>query len=149
MPFTMAVDDDSYILTADLSVWLNILVPLVGWDSPSLGVWVKLLQDSSAFGIFNYPVGLLMVSELGSPWRYLLYYDTWPPVGLQLILDIPLGSKVWYPELVGYPLRSTLAVPPSVYCSNVPPPPSGKFPTSSFQSTFDVTLSLVPDLLSL
>ena len=90
-----------------------------------------------------------MVSELVSPLGDLQYYDTWTPVGLQFIVDIPLGSKVRYPDLVVSPLRATLSVPPSVYFSVVPPPPSGKFPTSSFQSTFDVTLSLVPDLLSL
>ena len=37
------------------------------------------------------------MSELGSPLGALLYSETWPPVGLQLIVDIPPGSKVIYP----------------------------------------------------
>ena len=35
-----------------------------------------------------------------------------PPVGLHLIMDIPPGSKVRYPDFVGSPLRVTLVVPP-------------------------------------
>ena len=70
-------------------------------------------------------------------------YDTWPPFGLQFILDIPLSSKVRYPDLVGSPLRTTPAVPPPGYCSNFPPPPSGKFSTSTLQSLLAVTLSVM------
>ena len=39
---------------------VNLLGTLVVWDSPSLGVWVKILQDSYGIGISDEPVGFLM-----------------------------------------------------------------------------------------
>ena len=113
----------------------NILVPLMVWDSPSHGVWVNLLQDSSGTIVFDDPVGFWLGYELGSHLWYLLGSETWPPVGLQLIIYIPHGPKLRYPDLVGYLLWDTLAVPPSGYCPNFPPSPSGTWLASPSQAT--------------
>ena len=118
MPFTLGMYDYSSRFTDELLGWSNLLGPLVVWDSPSLGVQVKLFQDSSGVGIVYEPDVLWLGSELGSPLWDLLDSDTWPPVSLQLIVDIPPGSKVRYPDFVGSPLWDTLAVPPSVSCPN-------------------------------
>ena len=83
---------------------MNLLGTLVGLDSTSIGVLFNFLQYSSVIGIVDEPVGLLLGSELVSPLGPLLDYDTWPPVHLQLILYRPPGSKVIYPDLVGYSL---------------------------------------------
>ena len=56
-------------------------------------------------------------------------------------MDVPPGSKLRHPELLGYNLQATLAVPPSGSCTKFPPPPYGKCLTSPSQSTLDVTLS--------
>ena len=52
------------------------------------------MQDFSGVVISDEPVGLYMLSELGLPIGKLLDSDTLPPVGLQLIVGIPPGSKV-------------------------------------------------------
>ena len=65
---------------------------------------VKILQDSSGVGISDEIFGFYLGSELGLPLGDLLYSDNWSPVGILLIVDIPPGSKVSYPELVGYSL---------------------------------------------
>ena len=134
------MDEDSSILKADMSGWVNLLGPLVGWDSNSLGVRVNLFQDSSGVGISDKPVGLLLVSELGSPLGALLDYYTLPHVGLLLIVDIPPGSKVRYPELVVFFSWSTLAVPTSGSCPKFPPPPSGTCLTSPYWATLAATI---------
>ena len=85
-------------------------------ESPSIGVLVNLLRESSGVGIADQPVKFLLVSKLVSPLRALIDSKTWPHVGPQLIVDTPPGSKVIYPELVVSPLQATLAVPPSGSC---------------------------------
>ena len=95
---------------------MNLLGPHVGRDSPSISVQDNQLQDSSGIGIVNYPFGLLMGFELGSPLGDMLYSETWTNVGLQLIVYIPPGSKVRYPDLMGSPLQATPAMPPSRSC---------------------------------
>ena len=52
---------------------------------------VSLLQDSSGIGIVDESVGFLLGSELGLPLGNMLYSETFPPVGLQLIVYIPPG----------------------------------------------------------
>ena len=61
----------------------------VGLDFTSLGVRVNLLQESSEFGIVDDPVGFLTGYELGLPLWALLDSETWPPLGLNFIIDIP------------------------------------------------------------
>ena len=78
-----------YILTAELFGWDNLLSPLVGWDYPIFGVRVNILQESSRIGIVDEPVGFCLGSELLLPLVSLLDYDTWPYVGLQMIVYIP------------------------------------------------------------
>ena len=85
------MNDDSFILTAELLGWVNLLGPFVGWESPSLGVQFNLLQESSGVGIADDPVGLWMFYELGLPLGGLIDSDNWPPVGLQFIVYIPPG----------------------------------------------------------
>ena len=70
----------------------------------------------------------------------LLDSETWNPVGLQVIVDIPPGSKVIYPDLEGSTSRAALAVPPLGYCQKFPPPPSGTCLTSTFISTLAVNI---------
>ena len=97
------MDEDSYILTADLSDWSNLLGTLVGLNYFSLGVWFKLFYYSAGIGIYDVPAGLLLGSELRLSLGDLLYYETWPAVGLKLFLDIPPESKGKQPELVRSP----------------------------------------------
>ena len=125
IPFTLGIGEDSYILTAELSSWVNLLVTFVGWDSPSLGARVNLLKNSYEVGIADKPVGLCLVSELGSPLGDLLDYENWTNLGLQLIVNIPPGLKVRYPFFVVSTSWATLAVPTLVYCLKFPPPPYG------------------------
>ena len=66
--------------------------------------------------IVDDTVGFLLRSELGSPLGALPDYENLPPVGLQLIMDIPPGSKVRHPDLMVSPLQATIAVPPSGSC---------------------------------
>ena len=89
--FTLGMNEDWSILTAEILDWVKLLVHLVVWDSPGLGVWVNLLQDSSRGVIAYDPVGFWLVSELGSPLGVLLYSKTFPPIGIHLIMDIPPG----------------------------------------------------------
>ena len=119
MTFTLSMDKDLSWLTAGLSGWVNLLVLLVGSDYPSLGVWFNILQDSSRNGIFDDPIGFLLGSELDWLLGDLLDSDTWPPVGLKLILDIQLGSRVICPDLVGSPLWVTHPVHLSGSCSKL------------------------------
>ena len=58
----------------------------------------------------------------------------------QLIVDIPPGSKLRYPELVGSPSWATLAVPPWWFCPNFTPPPSGVCLTSPSWATLDANI---------
>ena len=141
MPFTLGMDADSYILTAELSGWYNLLGTIFGWDSPSLGEWVNLLQDSYGIGIIDDTVGFFLVYYLVSPLGDLLYSDTWPPIGLLLIMKIPLGSILRYPDLVGSPSWSKLIVTPSVLCSKFPTPPSRTCLTYPSWTTLYLTLS--------
>ena len=141
MPFTLGMGEDSSILTAKLSGWANLLFPLLVWDSSCLGVWVKPVQFSSGITISDDPVGFTLGSELGSPLGDLLYYETWTPVGLQLIVEISPGSKIRYPDLVGPPSRVTLAVLPLEYFPKFSQTPSGLWITSPSWYTLDVTLS--------
>ena len=92
--FTLGMDKDSYIFTSDMPCWVGLLVPLVGWDSTSIGSQVKILQVSSGIGIVDEPVGLFLESELDLPLRYVLDSETGPSVGFQLIFDRPPGPKV-------------------------------------------------------
>ena len=62
MPFTLGMDEDSYVFTDELSDWSNLLSPLLGWYSLSIGVRVNILQDSSGIGIADEIVGFLLVS---------------------------------------------------------------------------------------
>ena len=63
MPFALGMYYDSYILTSEMSGWFNLLVTFVVWDSPILGVWFNLLQDSSGIGLSDDPVGFWLVYE--------------------------------------------------------------------------------------
>ena len=60
---------------------------------------------------------------------------------IQLIVDIPLGSKVRYPDLSCSPLQSTLAVPPSWYGLRFTSLPPGGYTGSLFQTNLAVTFS--------
>ena len=62
MLFTLIMDEDSSRLTPELLGWVNLLGPLVVWDSPSLSVWINLLQYFSGIGIVCETVGLLLGS---------------------------------------------------------------------------------------
>ena len=59
------------------------------------------------------------------------------------------GSKVRYPNFVGYPSQATLTVPPSGSCKKFLPYLSGKSLTSPLQTTLSATLSLGGDPLSI
>ena len=62
-------------------------------------------------------------------------------------MDIPLGSKLRYPDLVGSPSRATLAVPPSRSGLSFPSLPSGACPDSPSQVKLAVNFSgLLPIL---
>ena len=141
MPFTLGMYEDSCILTYEILGWSGLLVPLVVWDSPSIGLWVNLLQDFSGIGIVDDPVGFWLGSELSSPLWDLLDSETWPPVGLQLIVYTPYDSKVRYPDLVGSLLRATIVVPPSGFFPNFTPPPSWTFLTFTSQARLAATIS--------
>ena len=56
-------------------------------------------------------------------------------------MEISPGSNLRYPDLVGYPSLSTLALPPSGCCPKFPPPNSDTCLTYPSRSTLDVTLS--------
>ena len=56
-------------------------------------------------------------------------------------MDIPIGTKVRYPDLVGSPSRATLAVPPSGSGLRFPSLPSGACTDYPLQSKLDVTFS--------
>ena len=55
----------------------------------------------------------------------LIDSETWPHVDLQLIVEIPSGSKVRYPDFVVSPLHSTVIVRTLGYCPRFPTPTSG------------------------
>ena len=67
MPLTLGTDKDSYRFTYELWGWANLLGTLVGLEYTSIGLWVKLLQDSSGIGIVDETVVLLLVSEFDRP----------------------------------------------------------------------------------
>ena len=138
--FTMVMYGDSYIFTVKLSGLVGLLVTLVGWDSPSLGVWVNLLQYSSGIGIIDITIGFFLVFEIVSPLGDLIYYYAGPPVELRLILYIPTGSKVRYPDLVVSPSKSRLVMPSVGSCVNFLRPISGTFHASPSRATVDVSL---------
>ena len=135
------MDEDSSRLTAELLVWVNLLGTLMGWYPPSLGLWVNHLQESSGNGIFDKYIGFLLGSETGLTLVNLLYYETWPQSSHQLIVENPPGSKVRYPDLVGSPLRTILAVHPSESGLIFPSLPSGACPNYPFQAKLDMTFS--------
>ena len=149
MTFKFGLDKDSSILTAELSSWVNLLGPLVGWDSHSLGVKFNLLKDSSRISVAVEPVGFWLGYELGLSLGDLIDSETCPPVGLQLIVDIPPGSKVRYPDLVVSPSRATLVVPPSGYYTKFLPPPSGTCLTYLLRAVVAANISLGGDQLLL
>ena len=140
MPFKLSTDEDSYRFTAEFSGWVNLWGTLVNWYSPSLSVQANLFQDSSGIGIADEPVGFCLGSELGSPPGDMLDYQTWTPFGLILIVNIPPGSKVRYPDLVGSPLSVTIVVNTLGYRPKFPPPTSGNCLTSPSWSTLDDNL---------
>ena len=135
---TLVRDEYSYRLKADMLDWANLLGNLVVWYYPSLGVWVNLFQDSYGIGIVDETFGFWLGSELGLPLGSLLDYNNWPPIGLQLIVNIQPVSKVSYPDLVVSPLWATLVVHPSEYCPKSPPPPYGTCLTYPLQAMLDV-----------
>ena len=141
------MDDHSLRFTNDLSGWVNLLVTHEVWYSTSLGVCIKLLHDSSGIDIVDDPDGFLLGSELGFPLGDLLDSDTWPLVGLQLIVDIPPGLKVIFPDLVGSTSWATLAFPFSGSCSKFLPHTSGKCPNSPSQDPIYVSLSIAKPTL--
>ena len=112
-----------------MSCLVGLLGSLVGWCYPSLDILVNLLQFYSVIIDFVRTVrpytGSVLVWSLG----VLLCSKDGPPVGLQLILDIPYGSKLRYPDLMEYPSRYTLALPPELIGVDFAPPPSGTCPT--------------------
>ena len=128
------MDDNSYRLVAELSVWDNLLGPIVGWYSPSIGVRVNIFQDSSRVGIADDTVGFWIWYELVFPLGALIDSDIWLPIGLQFIAYIPPGSKFRYPDLVISPSQATHVVTPSGSCPNFLPPPSGTCLTFSLQA---------------
>ena len=91
-----------------MSGWYNLLVPLLGWESPNIGMRVNLLQDSSGIVIVYEPVVFWSGSELGSPLWDLIDSKIWPPVGLQSIVDIRPGSRISYPDWWDLPRESHL-----------------------------------------
>ena len=62
---------------------------------------------------------------------------------LQLIVEIPPGSKVRYPDLVVPSLRATLVVPTLGSCPKFPPPSYVTYLTSPSRATLAINLSLV------
>ena len=102
---------------------------------------VNLLQDSYGIDIFHKTVGFFVVSEFGLILGSLLYSETWTPVGIQLVVDRKTGSKVIFPDVVGFSSVSTLTVPHYESCSKFLPPPSRKCPTSPSWSMLAVSLS--------
>ena len=131
--------EDSSRLKSEMSGWSNRLDILVSLYSPSVGMWVNLLKNSSGFGIADEQFGLLLISKLVSPLGYPIDYDTWPHVDIQFNMDIPPGSNVRYPDLVASSLQAPLAVTPSGYYPKLPAPPSGAWRASPLQATFSVT----------
>ena len=105
-------------------------------------MYVNLLQDLSGIGIANYPFGFFLGSEIGSSLVDLIYSETWPHVVGQLIMYIPPGSKLTYPELFVSLLRVTFAVPPSGYCPKFLPPPSEECLTYPSQSMLVMNISV-------
>ena len=95
----------------------------------------------SGIGIANEQVDFWLVSKVGFLLGDLLYYETWPPVRIQLIVDIPPRSKLRYPDFVGSPLQAILAVPTSGSCPKVSPPPSGMCLTPTLREKISVTPS--------
>ena len=71
----------------------------------------------------------------------MLYSETWYPVGLQLIVEIPRVSKVRYPDLVVTPSWATHAIPTSGSCSKFSPHPLGTCITSPSRAMISSTLS--------
>ena len=104
-------------------------------------MYVNFLQDLSGIGIVSYPFGFFLGSEIDSSLVDMIYSETWPPVVVQLIMYIPHGSKLIYPELFVSPLRATVAVPPSGYCPKFPPPPSEDCLTYPSQSMLSMNIS--------
>ena len=125
------MDEYSYGLTDNLSGLVRLLVPLVGQNSPSLGVRVNFLQQYDGIGIVDETVGISQGFGLCLPLGDLLDADTGPPICLQLIVDIPPGSKLIYPDLVLSTLQTTLTVTLEGYGVNLPPPPYRNCPNSS------------------
>ena len=127
MPFTLDMDEDSYISTDDLScVWVDLSWSLVGWNSPCIGVQVNLFQDSSEIISVTRLVMTSLVSETFCPLGDLLVSDPGNTVGIKMVVDKPHGSKVIYPDVVVSHLQGTLVVPPVVPGENFAPPPSGQ-----------------------
>ena len=109
-PFILVMDDDSCRLTVELLGLVGLLSPLVDWESPSLGMRVNILQESAGIGIFDEPVVFFLGSELDLPLRNILYSYPGPPVDIQLTVYSLPGSKLRYPDLVGYPSQYTFVV---------------------------------------
>ena len=76
----------------------------------------------------------------GPPLGDLFYSESSSNV-LKLILEISLGPKVRYPELVSFHLQATLAVTSVISDVKFPPPPSVKIPTSPLRAIIAVNLS--------
>ena len=57
MIFKLGIGDYLSILTAELLGRVTLFGYLVVWDSPSIGVRVNLLQNSSRIGIYDETVG--------------------------------------------------------------------------------------------
>ena len=105
MTFTLVIDNNSYRLTDNLSCWVDLLDPLVEWDSTSINVWDILVKGFSGISICE------LGHNIGWTLEALIGFNNGPPSILQMILDSPLGPKVRYPDFLGYPFRSTLALP--------------------------------------
>ena len=99
--FTLGMYDASYILTANISCWVFLLISLVRWDSLNIYVWVNLFKDSSGLIYFVRIFGSSVWSDIDWAPRVLLGSKSGSPFGLQLIVYIPPWSKVIYHNLVG------------------------------------------------
>ena len=104
------------------------------WNTDGTFAWQ--LYGQISWGIYRIDFVLLFLSPVGA----LFDSYSWNNF-LQFIMDIPPGSKVTYPDLVGNLLRYTPAVPTSVSCPIFPPPPYRTWLTSSSRATLAAALS--------
>ena len=112
-----------------------------------LGTWHTNWHDYETFTYQLYGQVSWGISRIAfvhfffnSPLRDLFDSDSWSNF-LQLIVYIPLGSKVRYSDLVGSSSWDTLVVPPSGYGLRFHLLPSGACPDFPSQANLAMTFS--------